>query len=34
MSYGERQGGVKDVEGNIWWISKRTKEEPYPQEHE
>lgn len=34
MSYGDRQGGVKDIEGNIWWISKRIKEEPYPQEHE
>lgn len=29
MSYGDRQGGVKDAEGNFWWISKRIKEEPY-----
>jgi PhnB protein len=34
VSYGDRQGGVKDVEGNIWWISKHIKEEPYPQEHD
>lgn len=27
--FGDRQGGVKDMEGNIWWISKRLKQEPY-----
>lgn len=31
QSYGDRQGGVKDVAGNIWWISKRIKPEPYQQ---
>ena len=29
MSYGDRQGGVKDVSGNIWWISQRLKDAPY-----
>ncbi len=29
MPYGDRQGGVKDSRGNIWWISQRTVEEPY-----
>jgi PhnB protein len=29
MPYGDRQGGVKDQHGNIWWISQRTVEEPY-----
>jgi len=29
MSYGDRQGGVKDPEGNIWWISQRLLEAPY-----
>ena len=23
MDYGDRQGGVKDAQGNIWWISER-----------
>ena len=23
MSYGDRQGGVVDAFGNIWWISQR-----------
>ena len=23
MSYGDRQGGVRDAWGNIWWISQR-----------
>lgn len=27
--YGERQGGVRDVAGNIWWISQRLVEGPY-----
>jgi hypothetical protein len=26
---GDRQGGVKDRHGNIWWISQRTVHEPY-----
>jgi len=29
MPYGDRQGGVTDPEGNIWWISTRTVKEPY-----
>lgn len=29
MPYGDRQGGVKDKHGNIWWISQRTVHEPY-----
>jgi PhnB protein len=29
MPYGDRQGGVRDRHGNIWWISQRTVEEPY-----
>ncbi len=27
--YGDRQGGVVDPHGNIWWISKRLEQEPY-----
>ncbi|MEM9617446.1 MAG: VOC family protein [Pseudomonadota bacterium] len=29
MPYGDRQGGVKDKAGNIWWISQRLTEAPY-----
>jgi PhnB protein len=29
MSYGDRQGGVRDAHGNLWWISQRTVHEPY-----
>ena len=29
MPYGDRQGGVRDKHGNIWWISQRTVQEPY-----
>lgn len=29
MPYGDRQGGVRDKHGNIWWISQRTVEAPY-----
>jgi PhnB protein len=29
MPYGDRQGGVKDPHGNIWWISQRTVQAPY-----
>jgi PhnB protein len=29
MPYGDRQGGVRDIWGNIWWISQRTVHEPY-----
>jgi PhnB protein len=27
--YGDRQGGVKDPHGNIWWVSQRLVEAPY-----
>jgi PhnB protein len=29
MPYGDRQAGVVDPCGNIWWISNRTAAEPY-----
>jgi PhnB protein len=29
MPYGDRQGGIRDQHGNIWWISQRTVFEPY-----
>ncbi|WP_411818940.1 VOC family protein [Hyphococcus formosus] len=29
MPYGDRQGGVKDIAGNIWWISQRLTAAPY-----
>ncbi len=29
MSYGDRQGGVKDIAGNIWWISQRLTDAGY-----
>ena len=29
MPYQDRQGGVKDPQGNIWWISQRLVEGPY-----
>ena len=29
MPYGDRQGGVRDAFGNIWWISQRLVQEPY-----
>ena len=29
MSYGDRQGGVKDLAGNIWWISQHLSDAPY-----
>jgi PhnB protein len=31
MPYQDRQGGVTDPFGNIWWISTRLVEEPYDQ---
>jgi len=31
MPYGDRQGGVADPSGNLWWISQRLIEEPYHQ---
>lgn len=29
MPYGDRQGGVRDPAGNIWWVSQRMTAEPY-----
>lgn len=29
MPYGDRQGGVRDPAGNVWWISERRTTEPY-----
>lgn len=29
MPYGDRQGGVRDSQSNIWWISQRLTDEPY-----
>jgi PhnB protein len=29
MPYGDRQGGIRDTHGNIWWISQRVVEKPY-----
>lgn len=29
MPYGDRQGGVRDPHGNLWWISQRLVEAPY-----
>lgn len=29
MPYGDRQGGITDPAGNIWWISARFLHEPY-----
>jgi PhnB protein len=29
MPYGDRQGGIRDVHGNIWWVSQRLIDEPY-----
>lgn len=29
MPYGDRQGGVRDPHGNIWWISQRLTDAAY-----
>ena len=29
MPYGDRQGGVSDPSGNIWWVSQRLSADPY-----
>jgi len=29
MDYGDRQGGIRDPFGNIWWVSQRLVDEPY-----
>jgi PhnB protein len=29
MPYGDRQGGISDPAGNIWWVSQRLVPGPY-----
>ncbi|MBN8713505.1 MAG: VOC family protein [Xanthomonadales bacterium] len=29
MPYGDRQGGIRDPHGNIWWVSQRLVHAPY-----
>jgi len=29
MPYGDRQGGVRDPHGNIWWVSQRLSDQAY-----
>ena len=29
MPYDDRQGGISDPSGNIWWVSQRLIEQPY-----
>ena len=29
MPYQDRQGGVRDAHGNIWWLSQRLVDAPY-----
>ncbi|MBA4285216.1 MAG: glyoxalase [Xanthomonadaceae bacterium] len=29
MPYGDRQGGVRDRHGNLWWLSERLVRAPY-----
>ena len=29
MPYGDRQGGVVDPAGNVWWLSQRLEQGPY-----
>lgn len=29
MPYGDRQGGVRDPGGNVWWLSQRLTTDPY-----
>jgi PhnB protein len=29
MPYGDRQGGIRDPAGNIWWVSQRLVPGPY-----
>ena len=29
MPYDDRQGGVRDAWGNLWWISQRLVDGPY-----
>lgn len=29
MPFGDRQGGVRDLASNIWWVSRRLTDAPY-----
>ena len=29
MAYGDRQSGVRDSAGNVWWLSQRLTADPY-----
>ena len=29
MPYGDRQGGIRDTHGNVWWLSQRLVDGPY-----
>lgn len=29
MPYGDRQGGIRDPHGNVWWVSQRLVHGPY-----
>lgn len=29
MPYGDRQGGIRDPHGNLWWLSRRLVAAPY-----
>jgi PhnB protein len=29
MPYGDRQGGIRDPHGNLWWVSQRLAAGPY-----
>ena len=29
MPYGDRQGGIRDPFGNLWWVSERLVDGPY-----
>jgi PhnB protein len=29
MPYGDRQSGVRDAHGNLWWLSQRLVPGPY-----
>ena len=31
MPYGDRQGGIRDSHGNIWWVSQRLEPGAYAQ---
>ena len=29
MPYNDRQGGIRDQFGNLWWLSERLTDDPY-----